>query len=65
MQFGPQHNVQGWGVYRTAPWHIHGVFSTKIQADSEAEKVGSQYNVAFGSTQAYSGDFKLEPVPGA
>lgn len=52
-------NQEGWGVYRVLPWHMHGIYLTEAEADAEARKVGSRYNVAFGRSHSRTGNFTL------
>lgn len=59
MPYPTMVNKEGWGVYRTAPWHMHGVYRTEAEADAEAVKVGNQYTVAFGCLHAHTGDFAV------
>ena len=56
-------NQEGWGVYRVVPWHMHGIYRTEAEADAEAIKVGRQYSVAFGISNALRGDFRLLSAP--
>ena len=52
-------NQRGWGVYRVVPWHMHGIYRSEAEADAEATKVGGQYTVAFGISDALTGNFML------
>ena len=52
-------NKEGWGVYRTIPWHMHGIYLTESEADAEALKVGARYAVAYGSSNSRTGNFTL------
>lgn len=49
--------VQGWGVYRMAPWDLKGVHETKEEARLQAESAGKDYVVAFGSHRVGTDDF--------
>ena len=63
MPYPSSMNKEGWGVYRVVPWHMHGVYRTEAEADAEATKVGLQYTVAFGISNALTGGFKLLAAP--
>ena len=54
---------EGWGVYRTVPWHIHGIYLTRQQADQESRTAGKQYHVAYGYVSAFSDEFRLVAEP--
>jgi hypothetical protein len=64
MHNGGSLNQHGWGVCRLLPWHMHGIYFTEAEANSEAKKAGRNYSVAFGSSDAASGNFKIVPAPG-
>lgn len=49
--------VLGWGVVRNAPWSLHGVFSSKEEAESQALKAGEGYAVRYGSHRPGTDDF--------
>lgn len=63
MPYPSSVNQEGWGVYRVVPWHMHGIYRTEAEADAEVIKVGQQYSVAFGISNAFTGDFKLVAAP--
>ncbi len=63
MPYPSSMNKEGWGVYRVVPWHMHGIYRTEAEADVEATKVGRQYTVAFGISNALTGGFKLITAP--
>lgn len=42
-------SVLGWGVVRNSPWSLHGVFSSKDDAESQAKTAGDDYVVGYGS----------------
>jgi hypothetical protein len=48
---------KGWGVVRQAPWHLAGVFSTKVEADQERTKLGKDYMIRFGENQVGTDNF--------
>ncbi|WFQ80952.1 hypothetical protein PXH59_07635 [Xenorhabdus sp. SF857] len=49
--------VLGWGVIRYSPWHLAGVYAIKEKAEIEAAKLGSAYEVHYGSHRTGSDDF--------
>lgn len=49
--------VLGWGVVKNAPWSLHGVFSSKDEAQTEAKKAGDGYVVRYGSHKSGTDDF--------
>ena len=58
-------NQHGWGVCRILPWHMQGIYFTEAEANFEARKVGPKYGVAFGSSDAVTGNFTIVPAPGS
>lgn len=42
-------SVLGWGVFRNSPWSLHGVFSSKDEAESQAKAAGDEYVARYGS----------------
>ncbi|EAC2149999.1 hypothetical protein DUE02_13440 [Salmonella enterica subsp. enterica] len=49
--------VKGWAVVRNSPWHLVGVFATEEDAETEARKMGDEYEVHYGSHRTGSDDF--------
>lgn len=49
--------VKGWGVVRSAPWDLAGMFLTSEQAAAEQGRRGAKYVVGFGSRKLGSNDF--------
>jgi hypothetical protein len=49
--------VKGWGVFRMSPWHFHGLYATRAQADSEHAALGAAYQVSYGSRRLASDEF--------
>lgn len=49
--------VFGWGVLRTSPWHLVGVYATKDVAETKAAGLGVEYEAAYGSHRVGSDDF--------
>jgi hypothetical protein len=47
----------GWGVYRTEPWHLAGLFPDEESARLKAQELGSAYSVGYGSNRDESDDF--------
>ena len=55
--------IRGWGVFRTSPWHLAGVYYTEAQAAAKASQLGEGYNVAYGENRDNTDDFtSLEPA---
>ncbi|WKL69431.1 hypothetical protein Q1Z72_12520 [Pseudomonas qingdaonensis] len=50
-------NVLGWGVVRSDPWSLAGVYSSKEQAQAEATRVGNDHIVAYGSHKPGTDEF--------
>jgi serine protease Do len=48
---------RGWGVVRSSPWHLSGVFPDQAQADEHRKKLGPDYEVRAGSHRIGSDDF--------
>jgi hypothetical protein len=49
--------VLGWGVVRSAPWKLHGVYGTKAEADAEAAIAGAGFVVKEGSNEKGTDNF--------
>lgn len=49
--------VLGWGVVRTSPWHLVGVYATKDVAETKAAELGVGYDAVYGSHRIGSDDF--------
>lgn len=49
--------VLGWGVVRSSPHHLVGVYDTKGAAEIKAAELGSEYQVKYGSHRLGSDDF--------
>jgi len=49
--------LRGWGVVSPAPWKFAGLFSSKLDAEKVAEKLGSNYLVHFGDNREGTDDF--------
>lgn len=50
-------SVLGWGVVRNSPWSLHGVFSSKNEAESQATTAGDGYVAGYGSHKLGTDDF--------
>jgi len=51
--------VRGWGVYRSDPWHLHGVYSSSAKAAAVQLELGNGYKTAFGSYRSGTDDFVM------
>lgn len=49
--------VKGWAVLRSDPWHLHGLYPSRVQADLARMILGSGYNVIYGSRRLATDDF--------
>jgi hypothetical protein len=49
--------ITGWGVVRSDPWHLAGVFASKDKAEAKAAELGSEYKVIWGDNRKGSDDF--------
>lgn len=49
--------ILGWGVVRSNPWELKGVYATEEQAKQKAQSLGSDYEIHFGSHRLQSDDF--------
>ncbi|WP_110875927.1 hypothetical protein [Franconibacter helveticus] len=49
--------VMGWGVVRSEPWHLVGVYATKDVAETKAGTLGEDYKARYGSHRLGSDDF--------
>lgn len=49
--------IKGWGVLRSAPWDLAGMFPTKEEAEIELAKRGPMYQMGYGSRRLGSNDF--------
>jgi hypothetical protein len=45
------------GVVSPAPWKFAGLFSSKLDAENEAAKLGGEYVVRFGDNREGTDDF--------
>ncbi|PUA20862.1 hypothetical protein C7W93_11645 [Glaciimonas sp. PCH181] len=50
-------NVIGFGIVKSSPWHFGGIYSEETDARRIASKLGSQYEVHYGSHRLNSDDF--------
>jgi hypothetical protein len=48
---------RGWGVVSPVPWKFAGLFSSKLDAEKEAAKLGRNYLVRFGDNREGTDDF--------
>ncbi|MFL6519720.1 MAG: Fic family protein [Chthoniobacterales bacterium] len=49
--------VKGWGVFRSTPWHLYGVYASDATAATIQQKLGDSYSTAFGSHCVDTDDF--------
>lgn len=49
--------VKGWGVVRSSPWHLAGVYATEEVAEAKAKALGEGYEPRYGSHRLGSDDF--------
>ena len=49
----------GWGVLRMSPWHLAGVFTSSVDAEDLAKKLGPAYVIKFGDHVFGSPDFSF------
>ncbi|ECW0470513.1 TPA: hypothetical protein R4G84_002866 [Salmonella enterica subsp. enterica serovar Mississippi] len=49
--------VMGWGVVRFEPWCLAGVFETEHKAKDLATKLGTDYEVFYGSYKLGTASF--------
>ncbi len=49
--------VLGWAVYRFDPWHLFGFYLTESEARTAQARAGSNYIVAYGSSNVTGDDF--------
>jgi len=52
--------VQGFGVFRMAPWHFAGLFHTREEAQRVQQQLGQTYEVGYGSHRDGSDDFIVD-----
>jgi hypothetical protein len=57
MAYRPDQTIVGYGVFRTNPWHLAGVFCTRRQAEAKASQLGSDYQVRWGENRDAIQDF--------
>ncbi len=50
----------GWGVIRLQPWHLAGIFTSSIDAESLAALLGAPYTVTYGEHVHGSPDFSVK-----
>jgi len=49
--------AMGWGVLRSAPWHLAGLHPDQAQAEEQRSTLGADYEVRFGSNRVGTDDF--------
>lgn len=49
--------VKGWAVLRSSPWHLHGLYTSRVQADLVKAVLGTDYKVIYGSRRLATDDF--------
>lgn len=57
MPFENAETIFGWGVVRSRPWHLAGVFETREEAEAKAAELGEGYAVHRGENRKGSDDF--------
>ena len=57
MPFVEGKTLSGWGVYRSTPWHLAGVYVDHSEAAAKAVELGPEYLVKFGETREGTDDF--------
>jgi hypothetical protein len=56
---------RGWGVFRQRPWHLAGVFTSSVEAESLAQSLGPDYVIKYGDHAPGSSDFSFTNPPGS
>ena len=54
---------RGWGVLRLQPWHLAGVFTSSIEAESLAQSLGPTYTIKYGEHAPGSSEFSYSNAP--
>ncbi len=57
MPFINGKTVACWGVVRSAPWHLAGMYDGKADADAKALEMGPEYIVRWGENREGTDDF--------
>ena len=57
MPFENGNTITGWGVMKSKPWHLAGIFQTREEAEAKAAELGEGYAVRFGENLEGSGNF--------
>lgn len=55
----------GWGVLRLRPWHLAGVFTSSVDAESLASNLGPDYVIKYGEHAPGSSDFSFADTTSA
>jgi len=50
---------RGWGVFRSSPWHLSGIFPDRDQAEKHLQTLDPGYEVRHGSHRPGSDDFSF------
>lgn len=53
----------GWGVIRMTPWHLTGIFTSSVDAEILAQRLGRGYAVKYGDHVVGSPDFAFTERP--
>lgn len=54
---------RGWGVLRLRPWHLAGVFTSSLEAESLAQSLGGEYVIKYGDHTPGSAEFSFTDTP--
>ena len=57
MPFSKGVTVVGWGVFRSAPWHLAGIYDGKEEAAAKWLQMGDDYIVRRGEGQEGTDNF--------
>jgi hypothetical protein len=57
--------MSGWGVLRLRPWHLAGVFTSSVDAESLAHTLGPDYVIKYGEHAPGSSDFSFTDTASA
>jgi len=49
-----------WAIQQATTWDVAGMFTTRQEAEAEQAKVGTSYEVGYGSRKLGSNDFVFE-----
>lgn len=63
MPFKNGRTIVGWGVVRLSPWDFDRVYQTREEAEAEAAKMGSDYQVLWGENREGTEDFIFGEPP--